>query len=296
VDFLTWPAVGALCALGSALTWAVTSLLVRTLIPPFNAVAINAIRSTVSGALLLGWILAARGVSELTAISAASLGLFAASIVAAIAIGDTVFFESTRRLGLARGTTISMTYPLFAAAFAAVFLGEPITARVAVGSLLTLVGLVLIVGARRAEGAGEEDRWLWVGGAALAALAWAASVILMKAPLREVDPITAQAVRLPIAGAVLFAVPWTRGAVRQLRTAAPALRWRMAGLSALTAVSSVMFAAGLKYADVAVATVLSSTVPMFAIPLGWLFLGERLSAGPILGALVTVTGIVVLQL
>jgi drug/metabolite transporter (DMT)-like permease len=67
-------------------------------------------------------------------------------------------------------------------------------------------------------------------------------------------------------------------------------------LSALTVVSSMTWIAGLKYADVIVATVLSSTSPMFALGLGALFLGERLSVAAVLGALLTIAGIVVLDI
>jgi len=42
--------------------------------------------------------------------------------------------------------------------------------------------------------------------------------------------------------------------------------------------------------------VLSSTAPMFAIPLARVFFGERLSPTALLGASVTIAGIVVLQL
>jgi drug/metabolite transporter (DMT)-like permease len=70
----------------------------------------------------------------------------------------------------------------------------------------------------------------------------------------------------------------------------------MAVLSALTAVSSVMFVASIKYAGVIVASVLSSTAPLFAIPLGVVFLGERLPLTAVLGAVVAVAGIVVLRL
>jgi drug/metabolite transporter (DMT)-like permease len=118
----------------------------------------------------------------------------------------------------------------------------------------------------------------------------------MKAPLREVDAVTAQAVRLPIAGILLFATPWARGAVGQLRAGDPPALRALAALSGLTVISSVMFVTGLKYAGVAVATVLSSTAPMFAIPLGLVFLRERLGVGPIAGSAVTVAGIAVLQL
>ena len=293
---LSAEALGALAGLGSALTWAVTSLLVRTLVPPFQSVAINAIRSALSGALLLGVILLTGGAGALTSISGPSFVLLIISIVAAIGVGDTVFFDSTRRLGLGRAMSISMTYPVVAALLAIAFMDERLTPQVALGSLLTLGGLLLIVGLRGDGEVSDAAAWrLGVAGAIVAAVAWGVSAVLMKAPLREVDAVTAQAVRLPIAGAILFVTPWARGAVGQLRASEPTIVWRIAGLSVLTAVSSVMYVASLKYAGVTVATVLSSTAPLFAIPLGLLCLGERLSAGPVIGAVVTVAGIAVLQ-
>jgi drug/metabolite transporter (DMT)-like permease len=120
--------------------------------------------------------------------------------------------------------------------------------------------------------------------------------VLLKAPLAEVDPVTAQAIRLPIAGLLLGATPWARGLTDALRSAPAGALARLGSLSVLTALSSVMFVAGLKYAGVAVATVLSSTAPLFAIPLGLVFLGERVTRAALAGALVCVAGIVVLQL
>jgi drug/metabolite transporter (DMT)-like permease len=118
----------------------------------------------------------------------------------------------------------------------------------------------------------------------------------MKPPLQEIEPLTAQAVRLPLASALLFLTPWTRGAGTALRSAGRGPLLRIAVLSVVTAGSSVLFVASLKYAGVAVGAVLSSTAPLFAIPLGVMFLGERVSAGTVLGALLAVAGIVVLQL
>ena len=61
------PAVlGALCALGSALAWAVIGLFVRTLAPHLSSVTINTVRSLVSAALLIGWVLATAGPSAIT--------------------------------------------------------------------------------------------------------------------------------------------------------------------------------------------------------------------------------------
>ena len=70
----------------------------------------------------------------------------------------------------------------------------------------------------------------------------------------------------------------------------------MAALSVLTAVSSVMFVAGLKYAGVGVATVLSSTAPLFALPIGLLAFGEPVTWRSAAGAVTCVAGIALLTL
>ena len=285
--------LGALAALGAAMTWAVTGLLARSLVPELGSVVVNAVRSAIGGAILLVWVLATAGAGAFTAASTHALVLLALSIVAAIAIGDTVFFESTRMLGVGRAMTISMTYPVGAAVLAAAFLGEPATLPVAAGTLLTLGGIVLIM-APWAERAPDERFWFGVGAATLASLAWAVSVVLVKPPLREMEAVTAQAIRLPLAAMVLWATPWARSAgLGRIGGAALA---RLAVLGVVTALSSVMFVASVKYAGVAVAAVLSSTAPMFAIPLARVCFGERLSRGALVGAGVTVAGIVVLQL
>ena len=288
--------LGALCALGSAMLWAVTSLLVRSLIPRFGSVAVNGARSALAGGLLLVWVVATGGLPAMLAIPPAVLLMLAISIVFAIGIGDTAFFESTRSLGLGRAMTISTSYPAAAAILAAVFLGEPLTTPIALGTLLTLGGLALVVAPRAERVAGEARPGVGVAAATIASLAWAVSIVLVKAPLREVDAIAAQAIRLPFAALLLWATPWSRGAVAAFRASDRASLRRLGVISALTAVSAAMFMIAVKYADVAVAAVLSSTAPLFAVPLGVVFLGERLSPMAAIGAAVTVVGIVVLKL
>lgn len=287
--------LGALCALGSAVAWAFTSLLVRSLTPRFGSLAINAARTSLCALLIAAWMAVGDGFDGLTAISTRSLVLLLVSIVTAIAIGDTVFFESTRLLGLGRAMTLSMGYPVVAAVLAAVLLDERITAQIAIGGLLTLGGLALVVARRREDGAAPRS-WVGVGAAAAAAVAWGVSVVALRVPLEEIDALTAQLVRLPLAAAVLWAMPWSwRGAPALVR-GGPEVAWRLGMLSVLTAVSSVMYVLSIKHAGVAVASILSSTAPLFAVPLGVVFLGERLPPIALVGAGVAVVGVVVLKL
>jgi len=192
--------------------------------------------------------------------------------------------------------TISMAYPLIAAGLALVFLGEPITPKLAAGALVTIAGLAVIV----AEGAPVADarrgRARGLGLAMAAAVAWAVNALLMKPPLREVDPVTAQAVRFPVAAAVLWLTPWARGTGASVRTHARTTGLSMVLLSVLTATNSVLFMAGLKYSDVGVATVLSSTSPLFALSIGLVVRGERVTWRATVGAALGVAGIALLTL
>jgi drug/metabolite transporter, DME family len=296
VTFLSPQAAGALCALGSALTWAITSLLVRTVCPPLSSVTVSVLRSLMGGGLLVTWVLAAGGFAQLGGMSWGTFAFLAVSIVLAIAVGDVLFFESARMLGLARAMTVSMTYPLMGAVLAAVFLDEPISARLAVGSVVTLSGLAIIVLTRPTEEARPGHTRLGLAAATVAAAAWAGSLLVLKPAMGALDPVTAQAVRLPLAGLLLLATPWGWDTGSQIARVNRGVLARVALLGAVTAMSSVLFVSGVKLADVAVAAVLSSTAPLFAIPLGLIFLGERLTARAALGTLVTVSGLAVLQL
>jgi drug/metabolite transporter (DMT)-like permease len=297
VPDLTSPAFGAVWALLSALVWTLIGVSARALASHFNALTVNMLRSAVGGVLLGVVVLAIGGVGNLGAVSAWAWVLLTVSVITAFAIGDTAFFESTKTIGLARAMTISMIYPLIASGLGVWLLGERITAPVAAGTLVTLAGLALIVSERAPAGdsaAGETRRGL--GLALLSAVVWGVSPVMMTPAIREVDPVSIQAVRLPLAAGVLWVTPWARGAGarvrRDLRTVGPLLL----AIGALTALSAVTWVAALKYAGITVTTVLSSTSPLFAIPIGLVAFGERVSARAVGGILLAVAGIVLLSL
>lgn len=290
--------LGAACALGSAITWTLISLIVRALSPYFSSVSINVIRSALAGGLSAGLALVWSGPEAFRAIHVPTLFYLVASCIIAFGVGDSLFFESTKAVGLARALTISMVYPLIAAVLALIVLGEPMTTRLLAGAVVTLAGLMIIVG-ERAPGAREEDhrhRARGVGLALLGAAAWAVGALLVKPALRDVDPLTAQAVRLPIAAAILALTPWARGTGRDLRTHGRTAAVLLLTLGSLTAVSSAMFVTGLKYAGVGLTTVLSSTAPLFALPIGLVAFGEPITWRTSLGAALSVAGIAVLTL
>jgi drug/metabolite transporter (DMT)-like permease len=284
-------------ALVAALAWTLVSLVARDLTTQFPSLSLNIIRSAGGSVLLVPVAIALGDLRALAQASALAWACLVLSVLIALGIGDTAFFESTKVLGVARAMTISTAgYPVVASGLALWWFGERITLGLAVGSAVTLGGLVLIVSEGEAATQGASDgRRRALSLAAIAALAWAVSAAMMKPPIREIDPLVIQAVRLPLSTLLLWATPWARGTARGLWAQRHTVGRRVLALSVLTALSAVTFVAGLKYASVTVGTVLSSTSPLFALPISFLAFGERVTWRAATGAALTVAGIAILS-
>ena len=130
----------------------------------------------------------------------------------------------------------------------------------------------------------------------LAASAWAAGAVWLRSILDDdgIEPLTANAIRMASGAATLWVVIIaTRGAggvlagVNSGRTLALAAAAGALG----TGVSSLLFMVGIQEAGAGKAAILTSTSPLFTLPLAFLFLAERPAAGVIGGTALAVAGI-----
>ncbi len=117
-------------------------------------------------------------------------------------------------------------------------------------------------------------------------------MIWLRVAAEGVDPAMAQAVRLPVAAALTVAL-----ALRAGHSIAP-LRYGRRSFVALlvtgifgTAAGSMLYVVAVQEAGAARTAVLSSTAPLFALPMAALFLRERITARIIAGTAVSVSGI-----
>jgi drug/metabolite transporter (DMT)-like permease len=215
-----------------------------------------------------------------------------ASILIGYAGGDTTFFLGMQILGVTRAHTLSMVHPLMSTVAGIVLFGESMTATRAAGILLVVGGVALIV-TGHAEGGGEASRarrrGLWL--VLVAAVAWTVGSVMLKPPLQVVSPVTATAIRSPLVGVVLWLTPWARGTWAAVRMTRGREAVALAVICLLSAVSPVMYAFGIKHAGVAIGSVLSTTSPLFTIPLEIVVLGRWPTRRTILGAVTTVVGI-----
>jgi drug/metabolite transporter (DMT)-like permease len=288
---------GILAGLGGGLNWAVTSLLVRSLLGRLTPAGLSAVRSTVGGGLLIAAALAAgEGRDMLQAPLWVVLSLWAA-IVIAMAVGDSLFFRGLGYLGLTRALALSLLNPLLTTFAGILLYGEPMTFPRLAGIGLVIGGLALIISGRGQEShRGSLATRRGVLFVFLAAASWALSATIMKPALLQVPVLAGTALRIPMAGLVLWLTPWTRGTVDAIRRGTPGERWQLAAICCLNAIGSGLFTVAIRSGGVAVGNALASTAPLFAIPLEVAILKQRPPARTMAGAVLTVGGIGCLSL
>ena len=283
---------GILGGLGSGLNWAVTTLIIRSLSGTFTPAGITAVRATVGGAILIGAALAAgQGRDMLTAPLWVVLSLWIA-VVIAMGLGDTLFFRSMDYLGVTRALTLGLLNPLLTTLTGTVFYGETMTLPRLAGIGLVIGGLCLIVSGRGGEGAAAaRTRRRGLALVCSAAAAGALSTTIQKPALLQIPVLAATALRIPMAGLVLWLTPWTRGTLAALRSSSPRERRQLGTVCLLNAIGSALFTMAIRYGGVAVGNVLASTSPLFALPLEVWLLKQRPSRRTVLGAVLAVVGI-----
>ena len=295
---------GVLAGIGSAAIWAAASTLMASSSARVDAVSVSAMRALWGTLALLAatpFVAVTGGFDGITAGVAFSV---IGSAILGFAIGDTLYIASLKSLGLARAFTISLGLFVFLTyVFGIALLGDDITAAEAVGSALVLAGVYVVALRGRRAGAPEAaaaERGSLARGLALVgvtSLIWALSTVWLGDAVQGQNAVAVTALRLPPAALVLgfAAAALPRSSIRRRAIARRdhgALF--VAGLFG-TGIGSLLFIYAVQEAGVGRAAVATAISPLFAVPLGALFLGERLTLWLAVGVVVAVAGIILIS-
>lgn len=286
---------GDLVALAAALTWAGTTVLARFIARAIPALWYNALRVGIAALAMLAVLPWTLGQSDLSRLTVTSLALLLISVLTGFAVGDTAFFESMRRIGVARAAPVAGCHPLVTALLAVAFLGEPVTLVLIFGMVVIGVGVWLITtdrtGVPPSRGL-SDGMLLGVALSLVAAVGWSVSTVLVKPALLEVDPIMASTIRLPFATLVLVVAAQRLGRIDNRRlTLGPALAGWLLLAGLLTVVSATLFLWAVELAGAARTSALSSASPIFSATIAVLALGERLTLRLALGMGISLVGV-----
>jgi len=293
-------------ALLAAALWTVSVTILTVQTRRIGAISVNAVRSLSAALFVLLLIPFAGGLSDLRGISASSAVALVGSGVLAMGLGDSLYFASLPLLGVSRAVPISNgLYPLLALLIAAVWLDEEVTGLILLGTGLVIVGVSLLVGERSPAVAGDGNgsrggpagapAGQWRRGLFLLILAcvvWAISTAWLKAGMGDLDVIAVGIIRIVINALILLPVAGLVGGRREIagngmrNTAALAV----AGVLGI-GIGSLLYVFAVQEVGAGRTAVLTSTQPLFALPLAVLFLREKITPKVILGTALCILGI-----
>ena len=284
------PFLGELAGIGSALAWAATTIVMRPLASR-NLLWSSVIRMTLSSLLIVVYGFATGALERALTSPPAVWGWLLGSLLSSLVIGDTLYFLASARIGVARALPIASSFPLLAGIGAVLLLGEPFTATLAAGIVLVVLGVAAVGGARPSSGAAPDPLGLALAGAA--AVGWACSGLFLAPALQLTDPVTANAVRFPLATILFGAMLLVKRPPLHL----PARHQPLALVAGLgTFAASLLYVTSVGAIGVARAVPLNAMAPVFSALLAARFLHERVTPRMILGIALSVSGSVLLVL
>ena len=289
--------LGSGAALGSAMAWAMGSILYRKIGDAASPLGMNLGKGLLGLCLIGVWLLFV-GVEPMDTRSVVYLSI---SGLLGIALGDTFFFMALVRIDPRQTLLLGTVGQVFTVLLALLFLGERPTALTWIGIVLVLGGVTWVL-RERLPRESRERRKVRVAGIAyglIAAVLMSSSVITAKVGVATVPTVQATALRLlsGMVGLGLYGL-----ATRDLRAWLQPFTDVSLLRSIIVAVVVTIFGGfwlsivSLKHIDASAATILTSTEPLFVLPLVVLFLGERVSFKAVLGASVAVGGVALVLL
>lgn len=111
------------------------------------------------------------------ALSQKEIAVFVTLVLCNNVIGDVFLFLALHKLGVARGSSISSSYPVLVAIFSSLWFGEELTFFVAAGTLSVVAGVVCLCQRNEKQGAMSTIGLVY---AVLASLFWAIGLICNK--------------------------------------------------------------------------------------------------------------------
>lgn len=284
-------AVGLLCAL----TWACGSLLIRDLARKLDPFTLNAPRMLVGGLAMLALTLATGRQADYVMLTPERLFFLIGSMIIGGGVGDSLYVSSMARIGVCRSFPIANSYPALTLIIGVVFLHEAVSAPVVAGLALVIGGVYLVGRPSQdpldASGVSADSSGVTM--ALMAAVCWAGSMVMVAPGLEGLDSIMVASVRTPVMALILCGVVAVRRTWPKL-LALSRREWVIIVVSGLVGwgLGSVLFLLAVSLAGPTRAAILTSTSPLFALPLGVAFLRERVNLGVLVGTALTVAGVV----
>lgn len=284
---------GEIAALTAALIWAIASIVYTGVGRQITPLALNFTKGWIAIVLLILTLILTR--QAIPSIDISNFLLLFLSGTIGIGFGDTAYFKALNCIGARRTLLFETLAPPMSAVFALLFLNEQISTSAWLGIGFTIAGVIWVI-LERASDAHENFRPLQGSlFGMLAAIGQAAGAVMSRSALvnSEIDSLWSTLIRL--LGGVIVLFFWILLQRQSREMLKPLQNRRLLTVIAGTGFISTYLGiwlqqTSLKFAPTGIAQALSSTSPLFVIPLTQL-MGDRVTVRSVIGVVIAILGV-----
>lgn len=286
---------GEIAAIGAAIAWAVATWIYSQFSHRFSALQLNIVKGVIASAMML-MALPFEGTVE-PSIETQHLIILAVSGVVGIAIGDSAYFASLKRIGANKTLLLESLAPPLSGVLALLALGSVLSVQSWLGVVVTTLAVTFVI--FQPSEANSEMSWSGVAFGLLASVCQASGVVISHYALvaGDLPPLLGAFIRLTVGVLAvmvvinLFETTPYKGIKQHLKElTSGALLWLIGAIFVGTFLALWLQQVALKHANPAIAQTLIATSPLFILII-YLIKGQRVSAKSALGTLVAVGGI-----
>lgn len=287
------PFQGEIAAVSAALVWAIATWIYSQFSHQFSALQLNIVKGVIaSGMMLLVVPLSLDAMPELSSLHFAVLAL---SGVIGIAVGDSAYFASLKRIGPNKTLLLESLAPPLSGVLALLALGSVLSLQSWLGVVIT----TLAVSATVFHADDSKVDWQGVGYGLVASVCQASGVVISHYALvaGDLPPLLGALIRLSMGVLVVMIIilwierkPYQTMGAHLKSLGKSGFGWLLAAIFVGTFLALWLQQIALKYANPAIAQSLIATSPLFMLVI-YAIKGEPISKRALLGTVAAVVGI-----
>lgn len=285
--------IGFVAALASAASWAFCTVMFDRIGKVIPFAGITFLKGTFSIILMAFLTMFMGGFTSLTLEEGFYLAL---SGIIGIAIGDTLFFRSLQDLGAKVQVLYFMLGQIVTMFLSFLVLSEVLTLWQYIGALILLIGILIVTWGKQED---HPNKRRGIIGGFLSILCFSISTIMVKIYIGHIDVVTATFYRMVFGTIVVMFVGVTS---KKIVTWVSPLRDKkilalfLLNVIVLTLGGFLLSMLAIKNISVSLASILSTTEPIFVLLFAWLINKEKATRNELVGAVVTILGLLMIIL
>ena len=218
-----------------------------------------------------------------------------------VALYNIMFFYGLSVTGAIKGSLITATNPLITALGAAILFREKITLFRAAGFAISICGAILIISRgdlHSLRGSGVGSSGIGPGEMAfiLAAVSWSLYTLLGRKAGESISPLVLVTYSSIVGTIILFFIALPQGLSKEIAELSAGSVAHLLYLSIFaTVIGFVWFQQGVRELGAAKAAVFIYFMPVSAVVIAWLVLGETITPVIVIGAAMIISGIIMVN-